>query len=202
MATGTGQLEDEQLARAAQAGDRASFDELARRHASRLFRFAFARLGNAHDAEEAAQETLLKVWSARHRYDPARPFTTWLLMIAHREAVTILRRRRRAAQPLGAEPVAITSAPTAPPASTSNIWTIAGRLLDRETYTALYLRYATDCAPRDVAMILGRSPSWVRVALHRARQALSSAMSGYDETSRAAQDAGRQPLGAAHGGET
>ena len=46
---------DEDLATLAQRGDRASFDVLVDRHARRVFLFAYTRLRDRHDAEEAAQ---------------------------------------------------------------------------------------------------------------------------------------------------
>jgi RNA polymerase sigma-70 factor (ECF subfamily) len=166
---------DEELATRARGGDRASFDELAGRYAQRIFRFAWVRLRDAHDAEEAAQETLLKVWSGRERYDARRPFATWLFAIAHRETVNVLRRRRRDARAQQAV-VPADRAPAREPGGNGDIWTLAARILDDETLTALYLRYATDRTPGEIARIIGRSGGWVRVALHRARAAIGAAL--------------------------
>ena len=164
-------IPDETLARAARAGDRAAFDTLVDRHARRVFLFAYARLRDRHDAEEAAQETFLKVWSARRRFDDRRSFATWLFAVAYRETVNVVRRRQREARARDAQ----REAPTRPAhdlVAEGNIWALASRVLDDEGYTALYLRYVGERTPREIASILGRSSAWARVTLHRARQRL------------------------------
>jgi len=68
-----------------------------------LHTFAMRRLGDRESAEEAVQDTLLKAWRHRDRFDPARGSeATWLFAIARN--VVIDRLRRRQARPVtGAE---------------------------------------------------------------------------------------------------
>ncbi|MDE3115304.1 MAG: sigma-70 family RNA polymerase sigma factor [Pseudomonadota bacterium] len=47
------------------------------------------------DVEDAVQEALLTIHSARHTYDPARPFKPWLAAIGRRRAIDRLRRLKR-----------------------------------------------------------------------------------------------------------
>ena len=157
---------DEQLASSACSGDREAFDTLVQRHARRVFHFAYARLRDEHDAEEVTQETFLRVWTARSRFDDRRSFTTWLLAIAYRETVNILRCRQRDAK-LRDLPVTA-PAGSARASERSNIWTVAARVLGDDAYATLYLRYACERTPGEIASILGRRPTAVRVALHRA----------------------------------
>ena len=84
---------DEQLACRAQAGCAAALEALVRRYDAPLKRYLRRRLG-AHDAEDVAQETLLKAMRNLHRYDPGRPFSAWLYTIAMRLAISLLRGRR------------------------------------------------------------------------------------------------------------
>src|SRR5882757_4667543 len=68
----------EELAVRARDGSRVSFDELVVRYRPRLVAFLTRRLGDAAEAEDVAQETFLRAYDHLDRYDPARPFSTWL----------------------------------------------------------------------------------------------------------------------------
>ncbi|HKJ54401.1 MAG TPA: sigma-70 family RNA polymerase sigma factor [Nitriliruptoraceae bacterium] len=64
-----------------------------------LHAFAVRRLGDRESAEEAVQDTLLKAWRARDRFDPDRGSeAAWLFAIARN--VVIDRLRRRQARPV------------------------------------------------------------------------------------------------------
>jgi len=68
------------------------YDE-ARRHLERALRTAARILGNAADAEEIAQEAMLRVFTRAHSWRPGRAkFTTWLYQIVVNLAVDLRRR--------------------------------------------------------------------------------------------------------------
>ncbi len=77
------------------AGDPRAFEELVRRHERRVFRTTLAVTGNTEDAEEAMQDTFLKVHGHLGEFQRASRFTTWLTRIAVNESLQILRRRHR-----------------------------------------------------------------------------------------------------------
>lgn len=83
------------------AGDRAAFGVLVERYAAVARRVARAVLGNAEDADDAAQDAMLSALLKLDQYDPRRPFGPWLLRIVA-NAATDRRRRRtvRRAEPL------------------------------------------------------------------------------------------------------
>lgn len=87
--------DDQRLARACAAGDTAVFEELYRRHGDRMKSIAWNHLGNASDAEDAVQETFLKVHRAAESYSGEAAFTTWLYRILVNTCYDMLRRRRR-----------------------------------------------------------------------------------------------------------
>jgi len=90
---------DAELMRWAAAGDRAAFDVLVGRHAERILRVALRILGDAAEAEEVAQEALLRAWQAAGSFDPGRAqFTTWLHRITVNLAIDRTRRRTLAPQ--------------------------------------------------------------------------------------------------------
>jgi RNA polymerase sigma factor (sigma-70 family) len=62
-----------------------------------VWRFCVRMLSNDEDAGDAAQETLVKVLRSLDRYDPTRPFSTWVFGIARNTCIDEHRRRRRRA---------------------------------------------------------------------------------------------------------
>ncbi len=74
---------DEALMLRAGTGDRAACQLLVERHLARIVTFAHRTLGNRSDAEDAAQDVFLRVWSAAPRWKrgDAR-FSTWLYRVA------------------------------------------------------------------------------------------------------------------------
>lgn len=62
-------------------GDATALDDLMSRHAGRLQACLFRLLQNAEDAEDLAQETFVRVYEHRDRFDRQRDFRTWLYTI-------------------------------------------------------------------------------------------------------------------------
>ena len=86
---------DRALVERYQAGDAAAFDELYRRYYHRLERFCRKRVGDAHEAEEVAQEAFARALSAMPRLNGERRFYPWVSVIAARLCVDTHRRRGR-----------------------------------------------------------------------------------------------------------
>jgi RNA polymerase sigma-70 factor (ECF subfamily) len=82
MTKGTPQPSDEALMRLVQAGDQAAFEELASRYQPRLFYFCLRRLSQRQAAEDAVQETLLRVWKHRASYREGSKLSTWIFAVA------------------------------------------------------------------------------------------------------------------------
>jgi RNA polymerase sigma-70 factor (ECF subfamily) len=76
-------------------GDAASFEELVLRYQGRLLTVLEHLVGNREQAEDLAQETFLRVFKARERYEPGAKFCTWLFTIANNVASNALRSRSR-----------------------------------------------------------------------------------------------------------
>lgn len=86
---------DHALARRAGLGDRAAFESLFRRHVDATHRFALRMLdSDAALAEEAVQESWVKVWRKLPDFEGRSAFTTWLFSIVSRQAMDLRRRRR------------------------------------------------------------------------------------------------------------
>lgn len=77
------------------AGDERAAEVIYNLHCERTFRLAFGLLGNAEDAEEAAQDALAYALLNIAQFDEKRSqFTTWLHMITVSRSRDILRKRR------------------------------------------------------------------------------------------------------------
>ena len=79
-------------------GDDAGLNALMDRHAERLFRYLLRQLNNETEAADLAQETFVRVYHHRHRFQPERSFSTWLYTIATNLLRDRLRWRRRRPQ--------------------------------------------------------------------------------------------------------
>jgi RNA polymerase sigma-70 factor (ECF subfamily) len=78
-----------------QAGDQQAFEDLYRRYRRRLERFCAQRLGDRHEAEEVAQEALVRAYRAMPNLAGERRFYPWVTVIAARLCVDTHRRRAR-----------------------------------------------------------------------------------------------------------
>jgi RNA polymerase sigma factor (sigma-70 family) len=74
--------QDAQDMRRLASGDDSALDELMGRHAEKLFHYLVRSLQNEEDAADLAQETFVKVYQSRSRFDPSQKFSTWLHAIA------------------------------------------------------------------------------------------------------------------------
>jgi RNA polymerase sigma-70 factor (ECF subfamily) len=85
------QVEEEILIRRVRGGEHELFYELIRPHERRVYAAALAILRNESDAEDAAQEAILKAFKNLGQFRSQARFSTWLIQIAVNEA----RMRRR-----------------------------------------------------------------------------------------------------------
>ena len=87
-------LEDDELIRSAQKGDRAAFDSLVRRYDQSILRLALHMLGNEQDAQDVHQEAFLKAYRHLVNFRFECSFYTWLYRIATNLCLDHLRRRK------------------------------------------------------------------------------------------------------------
>jgi len=88
--------EDRDLIKQIVHGDQQAFMAVYDRYAARVHALTLRILGNPMLAEEATQDTFLKIWSRARQYNPSRgEFITWLLTIARRTALDRLRLESR-----------------------------------------------------------------------------------------------------------
>src|SRR5437763_7712287 len=102
-------LPDELLARHATAGRLDEFEELLRRYRDRVYRICYRMAGNAEDAEDWAQECLVRAYRELRRYNPVMPFRPWLFRVVSNACINLAktRSRRRDRIDLGIDHLAI-----------------------------------------------------------------------------------------------
>lgn len=97
--------EDAALLASYGAGDLAAARVLADRHLGRVLHFARRLLGDAAEAEDVAQEAMLRLWQQAPRWrDGEARVSTWLYRVTANLCTDRLRRRRMVALDAAAEP--------------------------------------------------------------------------------------------------
>ena len=87
---------DTELLSQVAAGDEAAFAELYDLYAPPVYNYLLRLVNEPAVAEEILQEVFLAVWQSAHRFREEAKVKTWLLRIAHHQAVSWLRRTRAA----------------------------------------------------------------------------------------------------------
>ncbi len=86
---------DESVVRACRQGDKTAYAVLVKRHYRHVFAMCLGVLGNVHDAEDIAQEAMLKGFLKIKKLDKGEQFEIWILRIARNLCFDLLRRRKR-----------------------------------------------------------------------------------------------------------
>jgi RNA polymerase sigma-70 factor (ECF subfamily) len=89
---GTG-MTDEELMGLVQRGDTMAFNHLVQRYKNPLTSFAFRYLGDADEAEDIVQETLVRAYRNASSFNLTMKYSTWIYTIATNLARTRARRR-------------------------------------------------------------------------------------------------------------
>ena len=85
-----------QVVRRCLAGDQMAMLQLVHQYQGRVFGLCYRMLGQRQDAEDAAQETFVRMLRHLQRWDAEREFEPWLLAIAGNRCRTALAKRGRA----------------------------------------------------------------------------------------------------------
>ncbi len=87
--------EEQQLIRAAVAGDAEAFGALYQQNVNAIYRYVHQRVRNVHDAEDLTEQVFLKAWEALAGYrQQGNRFSSWLYRIAHNAVVDYHRRAK------------------------------------------------------------------------------------------------------------
>ena len=169
---------DEALMARVAHGDERAFRTLAARHLPAMLGLARRILGNAADAEDVAQEAMLRVWTHAPRWQPLALFRTWLTRVT----VNLCLDRKRRAPWVELEAAGELADP-APGAGEraerderEKLVAAAIANLPPRQRAAIALTYGEGMSNAQVADILGASVSAVETLLVRGKQNLRRAL--------------------------
>ena len=165
---------DEALMARIAGGDDGAFRVLARRHLPAVVGLARHILGNAADAEDVAQDAMLRVWTNAPRWRPIAPFRGWLVRVA----VNLCIDRKRRVPFVDLEVAGQIIDPAPDPATrhesketAREISAAIARLPERQR-TAVVLTYQQGLSNAQTADMLDTSVSAVETLLARAKESL------------------------------
>lgn len=174
---------------AARGGDRKAFSQLVEAYSRPVFNLTYRMLGDAQEAEDAAQETFLRAWSRMDQYDVEHKFSTWLFSIANHYCIDRLRKRRTVQVSIDGNPVLENLHDDSPlPESTSLRREQTAEVqklmasLEPEYRTPLVLRYWEDLSYEEIAAVLELTVPAVKSRLFRARQRMATLISAKEVT--------------------
>jgi RNA polymerase sigma-70 factor (ECF subfamily) len=162
-----------------QKGNQEAFTQLVETYQRPVFNLCYRMLGDANEAEDASQETFLRVYKNIKRYDHKRPFSTWLLSIAAHHCIDQIRKRHLVV-------VSMDAIPYLDPPDTSPGPETSFRLLEDQKKVEVLLKslnsqdravvvmyYWYDFSYEEIAQSLSITVSAVKSRLHRARLILA-----------------------------
>ena len=151
-------------------GDQTAMLELVDRYKQRVFALCFRMLGQRQDAEDAAQETFVRLLKNLSKWDQDRNFEPWLFTIAANRCRTMLaaRKRRLTPQPLVA-PIADREPNTALARQLGEEVDLALLRLRMEYRQAFMLFHEQELSYDEIAAALDRPLGTVKTWIHRAR---------------------------------
>ncbi len=158
--------------------------ELTRRHADAVYRVALSVTRSHEQAEDVAQDALLKAWQALPTFRSDAPLKNWLLRITHNTAISALRKRRD----IQLDPLDLPEAPAAAHLSVEarvedrvsiDAFEDALRQLDDLSRSVVVLREVEGMSYEEISHVLDVPLPTVKTRLLRARRLLATALEGW-----------------------
>ena len=140
---------------------REPFEKVVARHADTVLRVCRVLLG-AHDAEDAWSETFLAALRAYPDLPDTANTEAWLVTIAHRKAIDVLRARKRQSVPVEEVPEAATALGV-PGDEDAGLWQAVAALPDKQRQAVAY-HYVAGLPYAEIAVILGGTTDAARRA--------------------------------------
>ena len=182
---------DQQLVSAAKAGSHEAFTELQNLYAQRLYNTIVRITKNQEDAEDALQDTFLRVYLALCSFEGRSSFYSWVTRIAINSALMVLRKRR--ARPEVSFDLSLDDEDHLPPfeirdcspnpeqiysARQQRVRMLRSiRNLQPKLQETIHIRLVGGCTRKEIAQTLGISLASVKSRLYRARLRLGSELS-------------------------
>ena len=193
-------LGDEALAGLATRGNARAFAAVYDRYHQTLYRYCRSILKDDADAQDALQSTFTRALSALQRDQRSAPLRPWLFRIAHNEAISVLRRRRRDEQPLAEAALPVAASAEDQAGARARLEMLLGDLasLPERARSALVMRELSGLSHEEIAVALEISPGAAKQAIFEARRGIAECAEGRvmacAEVCRAISDGDRRVL--------
>jgi len=167
--------EDEELLTRLASNDEAAFRLLVERHIDRAFAIALRIVGSRADAEDVVQDTMLKVWTHRGKWQHGRAkFSTWLYRVITNRCIDLHRMPRT--DNVDAVPEPIDAQPDVVSAMQRDEVTLmlekAMQRLPEQQRVAVILSYHENMSNGEIAEVMDTTVAAVESLLKRGRQQL------------------------------
>ena len=168
----------------ARNGDDEAFSRLVETYQAPVYNLCYRMLGESTAADDAAQETFWRAYQNLKKYDPARPFITWLLSIAAHFCIDQQRKRKLPVFELDEFPdldLEDHSIPNPEKEFSHNqendaLHQLINQLNPQDRATVI-LKYWYDCSEEEISQMLSLTVSAVKSRLHRSRRQLAEMLS-------------------------
>lgn len=181
--------EDSELLDKLATGDEAAFRMLVERHIDRAYAIALRIVGNAADAEDVVQDTMLKIWSHRGRWQHGRAkFSTWLYRVISNRCIDLRRKPRN--ENVETVPEVADGQPGAVEIIERNelngMLELAMQRLPEQQRIAVIFSYHENMSNGEIAQVMDTTVAAVESLLKRGRQQLRQLLRKHERDIRAA----------------
>lgn len=181
--------EDSELLDKLATGDEVAFRMLVERHIDRAYAIALRIVGNAADAEDVVQDTMLKIWSHRGRWQHGRAkFSTWLYRVISNRCIDLRRKPRN--ENVETVPEVADDQPGAVELIERNelngMLELAMQRLPEQQRIAVILSYHENMSNGEIAQVMDTTVAAVESLLKRGRQQLRQLLRKHERDIRTA----------------
>lgn len=181
--------EDSELLDRLAADDEVAFRMLVERHIDRAYAIALRIVGNAADAEDVVQDTMLKIWSHRGRWQHGRAkFSTWLYRVVSNGCIDL--RRKPRTENVETVPEVADGQPDAASVIERNelngMLELAMERLPEQQRIAVILSYHENMSNGEIAQVMDTTVAAVESLLKRGRQQLRQILRKHEHDIRTA----------------
>lgn len=181
--------EDSELLDRLATGDEVAFRILVERHIDRAYAIALRIVGNAADAEDVVQDTMLKIWSHRGRWQHGRAkFSTWLYRVISNRCIDLRRKPRN--ENVETVPEVADSQPGAVEIIERNelngMLELAMQRLPEQQRIAVIFSYHENMSNGEIAQVMDTTVAAVESLLKRGRQQLRQLLRKHERDIRIA----------------
>lgn len=181
--------EDSELLDKLATGDEAAFRMLVERHIDHAYAIALRIIGNAADAEDVVQDTMLKIWSHRGRWQHGRAkFSTWLYRVISNRCIDLRRKPRN--ENVETVPEVADGQPGAVEIIERNelngMLELAMQRLPEQQRIAVIFSYHENMSNGEIAQVMDTTVAAVESLLKRGRQQLRQLLRKHERDIRTA----------------